>query len=78
MEQIRLEEFDTGSIVFMPFQIGVELEQIKDFVYREREYLNGELAKIIDMDNIGIIFAHPEWFPEDEQVRKAYPKLFAK
>ncbi|OPY38429.1 MAG: hypothetical protein A4E35_00852 [Methanoregula sp. PtaU1.Bin051] len=75
--QIRIDGFDNGRLVFMPFQVGVELEQTKDFVYRENEYQNGELAKIIGIDNIGIIFAHPEWFPEDEVVRRAYPKIFS-
>ena len=73
---MRLEGFDPSSIVFMPFQVGIDLDQTKDFVYREREYLNGDLAKITEMDNIGTIFAHPEWFPEDANVKRAFPKIY--
>lgn len=76
LEKVTLDAINPGTIAFIPFQIGIEIDDTKDFAYREKEYKNGDLAKIIGMNNIGTIFAHPEWFPEDEKVRNAYPKLF--
>jgi len=76
LEKVTLGSIDSGTIAFLRFQVGIEIEDTKDFNYRQKEYLNGDLAKIIDLENIGIIFAYPEWFPEDESVRLAYPALF--
>jgi hypothetical protein len=76
LEKVTLDSIDSGTIAFLRFQVGIEIEDTKDFNYRQKEYFNGDLAKIIDLENIGIIFAYPEWFPEDEAVRRAYPALF--
>lgn len=76
LERVPVDSINPESIAFIPFQIGIEIGDTKDFTYREKEYKNGDLAKIIGMENIGIIFAHPEWFPKDENVRIAYPKLY--
>ncbi len=76
LERIPVDSVAPDRIAFIPFQIGIEIDDTKDFAYREDEYKNGDLAKIIGMENIGIIFAHPEWFPEDPNVRRAYPHLF--
>ncbi|MFA5269554.1 MAG: hypothetical protein WC379_16435, partial [Methanoregula sp.] len=76
LERVPVESINPESIAFVSFQIGIEIGDTKDFTYREKEYKNGDLAKIIGMENIGIIFAHPEWFPNDENVRRAYPKMY--
>lgn len=75
LETVPLENIDPGTIAFIPFQIGIEIRDTKDFDYRQKEYLSGDLAKIIGMENIGIVFAHPEWFPDDPAVQQAYPKI---
>jgi hypothetical protein len=76
LERVPVDAIDPDTIAFIPFQIGIEIDDTKDFSYRQEEYRNGDLAKIIGMENIGIIFAHPEWFPDDPNVRHAYPHLF--
>ena len=74
LERVPVDSINPENIAFIPFQIGIEIGDTKDFTYREKEYQNGDLAKIIGMENIGIIFAHPEWFPKDENVRRAFPE----
>ena len=63
LEKVTLDTIDPGTIAFIRFQVGIEIEDTKDFDYRQKEYLNGDLAKIIDLENIGIIFAYPGMVP---------------
>lgn len=78
IERIKInpEQFTPGRYVFVHFYCGLQLEDIKDFTYRKKEYESGDLARTTGTDKIGTIFAHPEWFPEDENVKQVFKKVF--
>lgn len=74
-EPIITETFDRGKYVFADFRLGLHLEDIKEYRYRKEEYEKGELVKMTDLgEEIGKIFAYPEWFPEDENVKAVFKK----
>lgn len=74
--KIKPDRFEMGRYVFVNFLLGLELRDIKDYTYREREYESGNLSSTTEVDRIGTIFAHPEWFSDDENVREAFPRLY--
>jgi hypothetical protein len=58
------------------FRLGLRLEDIKEYRYRKEEYEKGELVKTTDLgEEIGKIFAYPEWFPEDKNVKAVFKKI---
>ena len=47
------------------------------FVKKKVYYKNGKLADLVEMDDpIGEIFAYPEFFPDDENVKEVFTKLY--
>ena len=78
IERITTETFDSERCIFIQFTLGLSLNDIKEHEYRREEYERGELSKTTDLDRIGEIFACPEWFLEDENVREAFSQRFPK
>jgi len=78
IERITTETFDSERCIFIQFTLGLSLNDIKEYEYRREEYERGELSKTTDLDRIGEIFACPEWFLEDENVREAFSQRFPK
>ena len=75
-ERIITETFDCGKYVFVDFRLGLRLEDIKEYRYRKEEYERGELAETTNLnEDIGKIFAYPEWFMDDENVRAVFKKM---
>jgi hypothetical protein len=76
---IKSNQFDKEKIIFIHFSLGINLDDIDEYHTRKEEYEQQNLKKATKISGeIGTIFAYPEWFPDDERVRKAYPKLFSK
>lgn len=74
-EKIRSEKIEPGRYVFVCFQLGLQLEDIRDYTYRKAEYENGTIAQTTGTEHIGTIFAHPEWFLDDPNVQVVFPDL---
>lgn len=75
-ERIITETFDRGKYVFVDFRLGLHLEDIKEYKYRNEEYEDGTLAKTTGLkEDIGRIFAYPEWFMDDENVKGVFKKI---
>jgi len=76
-ERIVTDDFSMEHIVFINFSLRHELDDILEYSMRRDEYRDGVLQDTTDIvESIGTIFAHPEWFPEDENVRKVFPKIY--
>lgn len=73
--KISPENFSPGRFVFVSFRLGLQLEDIRDYSYRKKEYEEGKLADKIGTQEIGTIFAHPEWFPNDQNIKNVFPNL---
>jgi len=73
--KIMPDEFDAGRYVFVNFLLGLHLEDIRDYTLRKEEYMGGHLSQTTKTPRIGTIFAHPEWFPNDPNVKKVFPNL---
>jgi hypothetical protein len=72
-ERIITETFDSGKYVFVDFRLGLRLEDIKEYQYRKEEYEKGELAATTNLiEDVGKIFAYPEWFMDDENVKRVF------
>jgi hypothetical protein len=75
-EPIITETFDIERYVFVNFLLGISLEDIKEYTYRKEEYEEGKLARTADLiEDVGRIFAYPEWFMDDENVSGVFKKL---
>jgi len=76
---IKSETYDKEKIIFLHFSLGIRLEDIDEYHTRKEEYNQQKLQKSAKLiGDIGRIFAYPEWFPDDDLVRTAYPKLYKK
>lgn len=73
--KITPEKFENGKYIFVNFLLGLQLEDIRDYTYRKREYETGQLSRTTGTEHIGTIFAHPEWFPDDKNVQAVFPNL---
>lgn len=74
---IKSNKFDKEKFIFIHFSLGINLDDIDEYHTRQEEYQQQKLKKTAKIaGNIGTIFAYPEWFPDDEAVRKAFPKLY--
>lgn len=75
-EPIITETFDIEKYTFVNFLLGISLEDIKEYTYRKEEYKEGKLARTAGLnEDIGKIFAYPEWFMDDPNVRSVFKKL---
>jgi hypothetical protein len=73
-EPILTDTFDKERYIFINFDLGLRLGDIKEYGYRRDEYKKGELASKtgLDENRIGEIFAYPEWFMDDDNVRRIF------
>ncbi len=76
-EPILTDKFDKERYIFINFDLGLRLGDIKEYSNRKEEYKKGELASKtgLEENRIGEIFAYPEWFTEDENVKEVFKKL---
>ena len=74
-EPILTDTFDTERYIFINFDLGLRLGDIKEYGNRRDEYKEGKLASKTGLDRIGEIFAYPEWFMDDENVRGVFKKI---
>ena len=78
-ERISNSEYNIEKVLFISFTLNHELDDILEYRFRKDEYQKGILQDTTDIvESIGTIFAHPEWFPDDENVRKAFPRIYPK
>ena len=66
---------DKYTIKTCMYQLGMKISDITDFHLVKKRYESGMLERIIGK-KVEESFAYPEWFPEDENVREVFTKLY--
>jgi len=68
---------DPYMIKICAYKLGISIKNVRDYATLWDYYKNGKLADLVGMyDPIGEIFAYPEFFPDDENVRDVFVKLY--
>ena len=59
------------------YKFGINIKNVRDYATLWDYYEKGKLADLVGMSKpIGEIFAYPEFFPDDENVRDVFVKLY--
>ncbi|NIA09725.1 MAG: hypothetical protein GWP10_08345, partial [Nitrospiraceae bacterium] len=59
------------------YKLGINIKNVRDYATLCDYYEKGKLADLVGMDDpIGEIFAYPEFFLDDENVRSVFTKLY--
>ena len=68
---------DQYMIKICTYKLGIDLQNISDYKKLWDYYNKGELADLVGMgeEPIGEIFAYPEFFPDDENVKAVFKKI---
>lgn len=64
-----------GKVSFVIYTRNIGIEDVGEFYYRDEEYKKGQLATKAGLNNVGKIFAFPEWFENDPNVQKLFVRL---
>lgn len=68
---------DQCIIKICAYKLGINIKNVRDYATLWDYYKDGKLAELVEMDDpIGEIFAYPEFFPDDENVRDVFVKLY--
>ena len=68
---------DQCIIKICAYKLGINIKNVRDYATLWDYYKDGKLADLVEMDDpIGEIFAYPEFFPDDENVRDVFVKLY--
>ena len=72
---------DKHKFIILSFNHGFLLNETNIFRNRDKEYNEGSLHEILDNfspENIGQLFAYPEFFPDDENITNIFTKMYPK
>ena len=74
--KIPSETFNIERIVFLDINLNLSIDDIKEYSQRKLEYNSGKLKEKTDITGpVGTIFAYPEWFVSDPEVRATFPRV---
>ena len=67
---------DPYMIKICAYKLGIDINNVRDYATLWDWYKKGELAYRVKMDDpVGEIFAYPEFFPDDENVKAVFKKI---
>ncbi|GEM_PF-1600374 len=79
VEKISDPNYDLERVIFLDIKLNHQIEDFREFTNRKTEYENGKLKEKAEIKGpIGTLFAYPEWFPQDPEIRAAFPKMYGK
>lgn len=68
---------DPYMIKICAYKLGINIKNVRDYATLWDYYKKGKLADLVGMgEPIGEIFAYPEFFPDDENVKEVFTKLY--